>query len=268
MTSVRIGSRAVKRLWALQGATLNQDTSLMMLGLPPGPLAMPVPFFLIEHDRGLLLYDTAMAPSAAEDPAGTYGPLLTHMGLEFEPEQRIDRRLATLGLTCADVTHVVLSHPHWDHAGGLHLFPHAKLYAGADDLPFALWPHTAAFEGHFRREDIELTRGFDWHPLHGDHDVFGDGSVQILSTPGHTPGHQSLLLTMDDGPLILTGDAVHLQIGLTQMLPSGWDWSTDRAVRSIQRLRTVAEALDAAVWVNHDPEDWARFGGGGEVKLP
>lgn len=111
MTPVRIGSRAVKRLWALQGATLNQDTSLMMLGLPPGPLAMPVPFFLIEHDRGLLLYDTGMAPSAAEDPAGTYGPLLAHMGLEFEPEQRIDRRLATLGLTCADVTHVVLSHP-------------------------------------------------------------------------------------------------------------------------------------------------------------
>jgi N-acyl homoserine lactone hydrolase len=268
MAAVRAGDRTVNRLWALDGGTLNQDMSLMMLGLQPGPLAMPVPMFLVEHDRGLLLYDSGMAPGAAEDPEGTYGPLLEFMGLELTPEQRVDRQLQSLGLSCADITHVVLSHPHWDHAGGLHLFPQAKLYAGAADLPFALWPHTPAFEAHFRREDIELTRGFDWHPLDGDHDVFGDGSVTILSTPGHTPGHQSLLLTTDNGPLLLTGDAVHLQVGLEQLLPSGWDWSTEHAVRSIRRLRTVAEALDARVWVNHDPTDWARFGGGGEVKLP
>lgn len=257
-------SRATaRRAWALDGATLTFDASLLVLTAPPGRIPIPAPSFLIEHERGLVLFDTGMSPDASTDPERVFGPLYPQTGLtSYTPDQRVDRQIETMGFRIEDITHVVLSHAHYDHSGGLYLFPRAQFFAGAAELPNAFWPHNPIYCRHFRLADLEPTRGFGWHPLTGDHDVFADGSVQILATPGHTPGHLSLLVRLPEGTLILTGDATHLRLGYEVIIHSGFDYSGSEATRSLQKLKRLADAEDATVWVNHDPEDWARFGPG------
>lgn len=228
-----------------------------MLGAS-GEVTIPVPTFLIEHERGLVLFDTGVVPAAVEDPEGVYGELADHINLAFTTEQRVDKQIEALGFKTSDVTHVVVSHAHFDHTGALYLFPEAKFYIGAADLPYTFWPNPAAAI-FFRRPDIEATRSFDWHPVQGDHDLFGDGSIQILAMPGHTPGNSSLLVRLPDRSFVLTGDTVHLRSALTDVLPMGSDFSTQDSIRSIHRLRHVAESLDASVWIAHDPEDWKDF---------
>lgn len=255
MTTTATGT--IKRLWALDGATLTLDSGLLVLGAA-GEVTIPVPTFLIEHDRGLVLFDTGIVPEASVDPDGVYGELAEHVGLRFTPEQRVDRQIEGLGYKTSDVTHVVLSHAHFDHSGGMYLFPQAKFYIGAADLPYAFWPHPAA-SVFFRRPDIEATRSFDWHPLAGDHDLFGDGSITVLAMPGHTPGNSSLLVRLPDRYFMLTADTVHLRSALTDTLPMGSDYNTRESVESIRRLRQLSESHDAHIWIAHDPEDWKAF---------
>jgi N-acyl homoserine lactone hydrolase len=255
------------RAWALEGATLTYDACQLVLTAPPAPVQIPAPTFLVQHARGLLLYDTGIAPDAATDPYGVYGDRLAMIGLtSFTEQQRVDRQIEAAGFAVGDVTHVVLSHALPDHAGGLALFPHAQFFAGAAELPNAFWPHAPIYRNHFHLADLEATRTFTWHPLPGDHDVFGDGSVQILATPGHTPGHLSLLVRLPEGSLLLTGDAVHLRAGWDKVVHMGFDYSGEQAIRSIQRLKRIADAEAATVWINHDPQDWNRHRGG-EIRL-
>src|ERR1700712_1885451 len=91
-----------KRLWALDAPTITFDQSLLNVGAS-GPITMPVPAYLIEHPRGLVLFDTGLNPLAAEDPEGVYGELASSLGLEFAPEQRIDRQIEALGYKTSDV---------------------------------------------------------------------------------------------------------------------------------------------------------------------
>jgi glyoxylase-like metal-dependent hydrolase (beta-lactamase superfamily II) len=239
------------------------DASALVLLAPPGPVEIPAPSFLIQHERGLVLFDTGIAPEAATDPEGTLGaPHLVDAITSFTEDQRVDRQIEALGFAVADVTHVVLSHAHYDHAGGLYLFPHTQLFAGQAELPNAFWPHSPIYRGHFHLPDLEATRNYSWNPLSTDHDVFADGSIRILATPGHTPGHLSLLVRLPEGALLLTGDATHLKVGWERSIHMGFDYSGADAIRSLQRLHRIVEAEAATVWVNHDPDDWARFGPG------
>jgi N-acyl homoserine lactone hydrolase len=92
-----------------------------------------------------------------------------------------------------------------------------------------------------------------------DHDLFGDGSVVVLHTPGHTPGELSLLVRLKSRNFILTGDTVHLRQALEDEIPMPYDSNTELAIRSIRRLKLLRESADATVWITHDPEDWAEF---------
>jgi glyoxylase-like metal-dependent hydrolase (beta-lactamase superfamily II) len=93
-----------------------------------------------------------------------------------------------------------------------------------------------------------------------DIDLFGDGSVRILSTPGHTPGEVSLLVRLPDRNVILTGDTVHIREALERELTFSADVDTVSARRSLSRLKLVSAAYDAAVWIAHDEDDWKSHG--------
>lgn len=250
---------AAKRLWALDSPTFTLDAGILMVGAT-GELTIPMPAYLIEHPKGLVLFDTGLTPDAAEDPEAVYGPLAQFLGIRFTPDQRLDRQVEALGYKLSDVTHVVASHTHFDHTGGLHLFPDAKMYVGADDLRFAYWPDPAG-QAFFRTADLEPTRAFQWRqvPTGVDHDIFGDGSLVIVSTPGHTPGELSMVVRLPSRNFILTGDTVHLRAALEGEIPMPYDSDTAQSVRSIQRLKLLREAADATVWISHDPEDWSEF---------
>ncbi|MGH9055511.1 MAG: N-acyl homoserine lactonase family protein [Acidimicrobiales bacterium] len=251
------GPGVAKRLWALDSPTFTLDAGILMVGAS-GELTIPMPAYLVEHPNGLVLFDTGLVPEASDDPEGVYGGLASFLGLNFAPEQRVDRQIEALGYKLGDVTHVVASHTHFDHTGGLHLFPDAKMYVGTGDLRYAYWPD-AAGAAFFRTADLDPTRGFRWHhiPEGVDHDLFGDGSVVILSTPGHTPGELSMVVRLSTRNFVLTGDTVHLREALEREIPMPYDSDTATAIQSIQRLKLIREAADAVVWITHDPEDWA-----------
>jgi len=248
------------RLWALDSPTFTLDASILMVGAT-GELTIPMPAYLVEHPKGLVLFDTGLVPEAAEDPDAVYGPLVPMLGLRFTPEQRVDRQIEALGYRVSDVTHVVASHTHFDHTGALRLFGHAKMYVGQDDLRYAYWPDPAG-AAFFRPADLDPTRAFNWHfiPVGLDHDLFGDGSMVIVPTPGHTPGELSMIVRLPNRNFVLTGDAVHLRAALEGEIPMPYDADTAASVRSIRRLKLLRQAADATVWITHDPEDWAELG--------
>lgn len=245
-----------KRLWALDSPTFTVEAHTLMYGLS-GELTIPMPAYLIEHPRGLVLFDTGLVPAAIDDPRAVYGDLADLTKIRAEPHQRLDRQIEALGYKISDITHVIASHAHFDHSGGLYLFPHAKFYAGQGEMQFAYWPATIG-AGFFRLPDLDATRGFDWHEIPGiDVDLFGDGSIVILFTPGHTPGELSLLVRLSDRNFILTGDTVHLRAALENEIHFPVDADTAAAVRSLRRLKLLRDSADATVWITHDPDDWA-----------
>lgn len=245
------------KMWALDGPTMTLNSGMVMVG-GSETVTFPLPSYLIQHPRGLVLFDTGLAPQAQGDPVAVYGELAEHVGIRFEEHQSLENQLGLAGFRTQDVTHVVCSHTHLDHTGGLHLFPHAKMYAGAGDLRYAFWPDDPD-AGFFRREDLEATRGFDWTHVRGDFDLFGDGSIVLLAMPGHTPGNQSLIVRLPSQTFLLTGDTVHLHAALDNGLPMPTDYSTDLAKQSVQRLRGLRDSLAATVWIAHDPDDTKKF---------
>ena len=254
-----MSSGTARRMWALDGPRLTMDRTELLDTAEPGSVTLPIPSFLVEHDDGLLLLDAGLDPRGADDPEATFGEVGRQ--ITYAPEQRVDRQVEALGFATSDVTHVVVSHVHFDHTGGLRLFPDAVFLLGAGDRPSVLGEEDEIA----RPEDLAPTRDFAWTFLDGDHDVFGDGSVVVLAMPGHTPGNTSLLVRLPRRTILLSADTAHLHSALESPAPMGADTDRDAAVRSLERLNRVAAEHDAQVWVGHDPDDWVRFDAPGPV---
>jgi glyoxylase-like metal-dependent hydrolase (beta-lactamase superfamily II) len=240
------------RLFAFTCGWLTGPAGLFLDG-EVGRLRLPVPAFLIDHPRGRLLFDTGLHPDVQHDPRGRLGLLADAFPAEFHPGDEVAARLAALGVGADRVDRVVLSHLHFDHAGGLATVPNARLVvqrreweAGHDpDLAAALSLAPKDFDhGHA----VEL--------IDGEHDLFGDGRVVCLPTHGHTPGHQSLLVRLDGGEVVLTADACYLRrtMDAEHLPPSPWDADAMRA--ALRRLRAFRDG-GARMIYGHDAEAWA-----------
>ncbi|MHA4847967.1 N-acyl homoserine lactonase family protein [Rhodococcus sp. MSC1_016] len=248
------------RMWALDAPTMDLDAGDLVVGAE-GMITFPLPAFLIEHQRGLILFDTSFSPVLNDDPRAYFGDLAETLNIVTHPEQRIDRQLGKLGFRTEDVTHVVLSHTHSDHAGGLYLFPQAKFFVGPGEFDWAADP--SAMQAHLMRpDDLAPTREFDWTTIRtAQHDLLGDGSIQILHTPGHTPGELSCVVNLPSQSIVLTGDTVHLREGLDREAPDPHDWDPVAGRESIRALKRLRDDEGARIWIAHDPQDWSAFGG-------
>ena len=248
-----------RKLWALDAPTMTMDAGGLLVratGLTTIPASPP---FLIEHERGLALFDTGADPDGAGDPGSVYPrELIDLFDFKYAEDQRVDRQIEKLGYTVGDVKWVILSHLHFDHAGGMKLFPHADFFVFRGEFSYAYWPDPS-MRGFFRIEDLAPTRGFRWHELDEDTDILGDGSLTFLRMPGHTPGGGSLLVRLPNQNIILAGDAVHTQGGLEQELWAPYDLCGQTSLTTIRRLLAIKERNGATIWVSHDPQDWATF---------
>ena len=196
--------------------------------------------YLIHHTQGWLLWDTGLADAIAAMPDGQApdDPRAIH----WRRPKTLVSQLDQLGVKPADIKFVGVSHTHPDHIGNVELFPQTMLLVQKAEYE---WPGpngTARFKPA--------------HPvtkLEGDHDVFGDGSVTIIATPGHTPGHQSLLVKLPKtGALVLSGDAAHFMSNWENRRVPSINFDKDKTLGSMQRIADVLAREKAQLWINHD----------------
>ena len=194
--------------------------------------------YLIHHARGWFLWDTGLPDAIAAQPDGVKGPF----GFLMKRPKTLAGQLQDLGLKPADIKSMAISHTHPDHVGNVELFPQAMLYVQKAEYD---WPNT---DGSPRFNPS--------HPvtkLEGDYDVFGDGSAVVISTPGHTPGHQSLLVKLPKtGAIVLSGDAVHLRENWDSRRVPGMNTSKEDTLASMQRIADVLAKEHGQLWINHD----------------
>lgn len=249
------------KIWALDAPTIQLQAADLMVG-GEGDVRIPLPAFLIEHEQGLVLFDTSMDPAVNDDPEAYLGVEgAAAVRIETTPENRIDNQLAKLGFRCEDISHVILSHTHFDHAGGLYLFPQAKFLRGPGEFEWAANPDPD-YSFVFRYEkDLGPTMGFDWTEMNTPMlDYFGDGSIRVYHTPGHTPGELSIRVKLPSRTITLTGDTVHLRAAYDAIVPDPHDWDLDAATESVRKLHEF-EAEGDEIWIAHEPADWASYGG-------
>jgi len=171
--------------------------------------------------------------------------------MRLSEEDHIERRLAAIGMTPADIDVVVQSHLHFDHAGGLEWLTHAPILVQREELAFARNPPVY-------QQLIYIQADFgmylNWRELDGDHDVFGDGRVTVISTPGHSKGHQSLLVRLEHQTVFLLADAAYLVSKMHSRSLPGILWSPDAIISSWERIEEIAREEEAELITTHDLE--------------
>jgi len=206
-------------------------------------IRFPVPAYVVETASERILIDTGLNPAAIADPATYYErPDIFAMSV-LEQEQSVAEQLDVNTLT-----KVVLTHLHWDHVGGLHLIPTSvpvviqrrEWAAGHDD---------AAVQRNFFLPRDYAGAGREVVLIDGDCDLLADGSIELLLTPGHTPGHQSIRL----GDLVLGVDVAHFASGLDDHRFPVFADDHEEQRRSAERLRAMRDA-GLTVIPGHDPE--------------
>jgi len=246
------------KLTVFSCGTLVSQKHLFTMGRGVGtPFTVPVPFFLIEHGRHKILYDTGNAAAVAVDKIAHWGAgVCAAYDPVMAPGDFVVEQLARMGVSADEITHVVLSHLHLDHAGGVGAFPNATYVVQRAEMHYAYVPDFYQ-KGAYIRADFDKP-DLRWLLLDGDrdgrYDLLGDGSVTIIPTPGHTPGHQSLLVRLpESGPWLLTGDSAYTEEIINDDVLPGLVWSPSEAIRSVRVMRTLRDQ-GVRIITGHDPE--------------
>lgn len=202
-----------------------------------GSVDLPIVSWLIEHPRGLVLFDTGMHPGLQTD-VSRLGSTNSFLTLDYHRGEEVAARLADRGIRTADIDVVVISHLHFDHAGGCGQLPEARLVVSRAE--WAAGHDQAMIEGGVY-DPIDYDHGHDVEEIDDGHDVFGDGRLICVATPGHTAGHQALRVELDSGPIVLTGDCVYFERMLDEMLVPRFGFDTDLQRRSMERLASMRD---------------------------
>lgn len=229
---------------------------------------IPIHCYLVEHQQGLVLFDTGMDPAIASDPNYIHSPvgrflLRKLFRLHIGPEDALDRQLATLGFGTSDVRTAVFSHLHFDHIGGIAHIPQAELLVSRDEWAqlstprpeknWVLREHIELPTAKWRPIDFEPTDDPLLAPFGGSHDVLGDGSMVLLPTPGHSPGSLSMLVRSNGRPpILLVGDLVYeLDSMVDDRVPGVGD--APQLLESFAKARNLRQQLpDLVVLPAHD----------------
>ncbi|HZB91595.1 MAG TPA: N-acyl homoserine lactonase family protein [Stellaceae bacterium] len=240
------------KLYAMTCGHITGKLGYLMEG-GEGEVRLPIPTYLIEHEKGSALFDTGMHPDCQRDPVGRVGERIKDLfRFDYAPGEEIGARLAAIGRDPARIDLIISSHLHFDHVGGNALIPNATVIVQRREWAAGMDPDLAARRG-FNRRDFDL--GHVVRQVDGEHDVFGDGSVVCLPTHGHTPGHQSLRVRLPSGEIVLAADACYFcQTLRERRLPKNVH---DRAemLASLERLATL-ESRGARIFFGHDDAFW------------
>ena len=256
--AVQVGASAGPppvRLYIFDCGTLKERDGvaygLTLEQLPPRDLSDSCA--LVVHPRGTLLWETGLHESVNRTP-----PAVDPRPGRPRPGDRVDttlrRQLQQVGYAPADITYVAISHGHWDHTGNLrdYLSSTWLVQRAERDSIFgaAPLPNQSDFAGLERMKT---------QVLEGDHDVFGDGTVMLRLTPGHTAGHQVLCVRLPrTGPVILSGDLYHFNEELT-VKPAPAGRNAEQIAASKARIQELIARTGAQLWIQHDVHHHAKL---------
>jgi glyoxylase-like metal-dependent hydrolase (beta-lactamase superfamily II) len=206
---------------------------------------MSVPCYVIEHEKGRLLWDGGL-PSTTADTDGWQGE-----GMLLRLDRAFADQLADIDLSMSSFDLMAFSHMHFDHVGVANEVRGAKLviqraeYDAAFADPVTLPGADPSL--YNKLQDAEQLF------IVGDHDVFGDGRVRIISAPGHTPGHQVLFIDLaNTGPIVLSGDLYHFALSRKDRRVPSFNVDADATLASMDRVEKFLEEEGATLWIEHE----------------
>jgi N-acyl homoserine lactone hydrolase len=240
-----VHAAGVERLYVLDcGEAHAPDQARWSPGVNVGvPIDISDNCYLIHHQQGWMLWDTGVSDAIAAMAQPAPGPI------PWRRSKTLASQLAAIGVQPADIKYVGISHTHADHVGNVELFPAATVLIQAAEYD---WAFASANKPFSASHPVEK--------LNGDRDLFGDGSVMIISTPGHTPGHQCLMVDLPKtGWLLLSGDVAHFQDNFDNRRVPGGNTDKEKSVTSMQHVADLLAKYHADFWINHDAKQTARI---------
>ena len=213
---------------------------------------MPVPCFLVAHPKGTLLWDAGVIPDADVEKAAPKAALYDVNPVSHAVVSRtLTSQLARFGYAPADVTYVAVSHAHKDHTANLNLFAGSTWLTRPAEREFMFRPNNERVEPRFYNQlERSKTIAID----KDEYDVFGDGSVVLKAAPGHTPGHQVMVLTLPkSGKIMVAGDLYHYppERDLKRNPPDN-EFSVPQSSASRAMIEEYVKKTKAQVWIQHD----------------
>ncbi len=243
-------ARADVRLFILDCGTITlEDVSPFGLQNDETPVrTLFVPCYLVEHTGAQgtrrLLFDAGLPPAVAGQ-----GDVTPEPGMTLNYGVSLEAQLAAMEITPGDIDFIAFSHLHFDHVGS------AALFTGSTQLMQAA-EYQAGFVDRLPVYEPELYLPLADAPrqiIDGDHDVFGDDSVRLVGAPGHTPGHQVLLVRLQDpGPVVLSGDLYHFRLSRAERRVPVFNTSPEQSRASMDRVEALLQAEGATLWIEHD----------------
>jgi len=212
---------------------------------------LPSPYYVISHPKGNLMWDAGITEDVIKkEPLDLESEVVVFSRKEYAVDQ-----LKSIGMTVDDIKYIALSHWHADHTGHANLLKNSTWLVQDVEYEFIN-------SEEFKKENIarynemkELTKV---QQIHGDLDVFGDGSVVIKLMPGHTSGHQVLYVNLPEyGPVLLSGDLYHIKENRKYRRMPIFNFDVESTLKSMDVFEAFAKQKNAKVFIQHDPEDYA-----------
>lgn len=249
------------KLYLFECGTLKSQKHLFTLNRGVGePFEVPVLFFLIQHNGKNILFDTGNAFEVSQDPKKHWGETVnTYYPVMDEKQYTVNQLKDILDIKPEQIDYVILSHLHLDHAGAVGAFPNAQYITHEQEYTFAFSPDCPQV-GAYIMQDID--KDVNWLKLKNEfgkpYDLLGDGVIQIYHTPGHTPGHLSVLLKLDTKQIFLASDSCYTHENLNDNIPPGLVWDEESSIKSVNFIREL-RGQGVEIITGHDPHVWKKF---------
>ncbi len=251
------------KVYAFKAGVLKTQTQYLLKDTRVGtPMEIPIPFLVIKHGKEWMAFDTGCNARAARDPVAYLGEKLVKAYTPaISADQEFQEAIKVLGLRPRDFKAVACSHGHCDHAGAIDNFlgTDVPIYFQKAELVEirkvvdTLIARTAYVPGDFRH-----LRELNIREIEGPFDIFGDQSVMVFPTPGHTPGHQSLYVKPSQGnSFIYCADALYTLENMEKFIAPGLADDIPQALQNINWFK-FEEWTGLKVVPSHDPEYWMK----------